>query len=170
MVAEQSLNKFQIQNDQFSLRGFVMVTMQKKNLHHSVPEVVSFNEAKSFKPIRILVVEDNQIVRLALHEMLTKLGCLADFASDGKTALALYQPYYDLILLDIGLPDFDGIIVAQTIRSIEQGKKVPIVAITSFHGDLSFRQQCESAGMDGYSPKPNQWQLQALIEQYTQIT
>src|SRR6185312_11440245 len=96
-------------------------------------------------------------------------GYLADFASDGKTALALYQSHYNLILMDIGLPDFDGIAVTKTIRSIERDKKVPIVAITS-HRDLSYRQKCLMAGMDGYSPKPNQWQLKALIEQYVERT
>lgn len=119
------------------------------------------------KTIKLLIVEDNRIVQVALQEMLAQLGYKADIASDGKTALALYNSQYHLILMDIDLPDIDGITITKVIRTIEKDRHVPIVAMTSHHDERDYQEQFRLAGIDGCSEKPDMTQLQALINKYT---
>lgn len=127
-----------------------MVNLQK-NSKQTMLKGKTTATAKS--PIlKILIVEDSFMVRAALEEMLSQLGYSADFAQDGKTALALYRSDYHLILMDIELPDIDGITITQTIRSIERDQHVPIVAISS-HTENEFKEKCFSVGMNGYSNK-----------------
>lgn len=139
---------------------------------HHVMESPAVSYQKNLQPhrakpqeVKILVVEDNMILQFALEEMLAKLGYKADFAKDGKTALALYHPGYQLILMDIDLPDVDGITVTKTIRSVERDVHVPIVAMTS-HEEKEYQNKCLRAGMDGFSNKPTLSQLQAIISKH----
>ncbi len=90
---------------------------------------------------KILIVEDNQLVQYALEAMLSKLGRKADFAPNGKKALALYNTGYRLILMDIDLPDIDGVTVTKTIREIEKAthQHVPIVAMTSHSNEPDYQ-------------------------------
>ena len=126
------------------------------------------NRRNAQQNIKILIVEDNFIVQCALKEMLSNLGHKADIAGDGKTALALYNDDYCLILMDIDLPDISGLEVTQTIRSVEREKNchVPIIAMTSHSDDPEYQDKFKAAGMDGFSGKPNAAQLKALIETY----
>ncbi len=116
----------------------------------------------------ILIVEDNQMVQLALQAMLSKLGLKADIVSDGKTALAFYNQNYCLILMDIDLPDMSGVEVTRQIRLLEKLHKhhVPIIAMTSHCDEPDYQAQFKAAGMDGCSGKPDAAQLKALIETY----
>src|SRR6185312_3560281 len=118
--------------------------------------------------IGLLIVEDNKITQCVLKEMLSNMGCKADIASDGKTALALYNQNYRLILMDLDLPDINGIEVTKTIRIVEKRKSchVPIVAMTSHADEPEYQDKCLNAGMDGFSGKPNAAQLKSLIETY----
>ncbi len=120
------------------------------------------------KNIKILIVEDNQLLQFALQAMLKNLGFKADIASDGKTALSMYNDKYCMILMDIDLPDMNGLEVTKTIRSFEKSNKshVPIVAMTSHSDEPDYQAQFKKAGMDGYSGKPDAAQLKALIETY----
>ncbi len=121
------------------------------------------------KKIKILVVEDNSIVRLYLEAMLSNLGYTADFAEDGKTALKAYSSKYHLILMDIEIPYLNGIEVTQIIRAIEKShrfKNVPIVAMTSHVDEPEYQNQCRSAGMNDICGKPTANQLKALISEY----
>ncbi len=126
------------------------------------------NEKKNNNCIKLLIVEDNQLLQYALQAMLQKLGFKADIASDGKTALAMYNDKYCLILMDIDLPDMSGLEVTKAIRSVEKTNKyhVPIVAMTSHSDEPDYQAQFKEAGMDGYSGKPDAAQLKALIERY----
>ena len=140
--------------------------MQQKNNKKTAQKlnVVS----KGSPNIKLLIVEDNQILQCCLKAMLFNLGLTADIASDGKTALALYNQNYRLILMDIDLPDINGIEVTKTIRWVEKKKSchVPIIAMTSHAGEPEYEDKCLSAGMDGFSGKPNAAQLKSLIETY----
>jgi CheY-like chemotaxis protein len=98
-----------------------------------------------------------------LVEMLKRLGYRADVAADGKEVIqALERQDYDLVLMDIKMPEMDGITATQVIRKLlpENGPK--IVAITAFalEGD---REKCLEAGMDGYISKPIQLKDLAAI-------
>jgi CheY-like chemotaxis protein len=97
-------------------------------------------------------VEDNPVNALLARALLTREGCAVDRAGGGREALeAAAQAPYDLILMDLRLPDLDGLAVTRTLRSL--GVKTPIVALTanSFEED---RQACLAAGMDDFLTKP----------------
>ncbi len=106
------------------------------------------------KPLSILVAEDNPSNQKVLVEMLKRLGYRADAVADGCEVLqALQIRPYDLIFMDIQMPELDGITATKEIRKIwpENGPKV--VAITAFAMDGD-QEKCLEAGMDGYIAKP----------------
>jgi CheY-like chemotaxis protein len=111
-------------------------------------------EAKALG-LRILVVEDNSITQEVVVVMLNQLGYPADLASNGVEALAaIYATTYDLILMDLQMPEMDGMEASRRIRSAFTVPLQPtIVAMTA---SLSLEDQliCVEAGMDQHLPKP----------------
>jgi two-component system sensor histidine kinase/response regulator len=108
------------------------------------------------KSLRILLVEDNRVNQKIAIRLLEKRGHLAVLAANGKEALdALAQASFDLVLMDVHMPDMDGIEATIAIREKEQstGLHQPIIAMTALamKGD---RERCLAAGMDGYLAKP----------------
>lgn len=103
---------------------------------------------------RILVVEDNEQNLYLMQYMLEKSGYSVVMARSGGEAIILaLQERPDLILMDIQLPDIDGLEVTRSIRASEADGWVPIVAVTSFAmtGD---REEALKAGCTGYIEKP----------------
>ena len=110
--------------------------------------------------LRVLSVDDDEINRLVLQRHLEQLGCQVKSVNDGQQAVKAFmgQPF-DLILMDLLMPEMDGFQAAREIRRLEQGAgvgiadRVRIVAITaSVVGKVE--QQCNQAGMDGFLSKP----------------
>ncbi len=105
--------------------------------------------------LRILLAEDNKINRKVAVNLLKKFGYHAEIATNGKEAVDLHSTRpYDLIFMDIQMPEMDGLEATKTIRSLKDGfKNVPIVAMTAnaMKGD---REKCLSAGMNDYISKP----------------
>lgn len=103
---------------------------------------------------KVLVVEDNEQNRYLMQFMLEKSGFNVLTAASGSEALvmALHEKP-DLVLMDIQLPDTDGLAVTRQIRKSEIDGKIPIVAVTSFAmtGD---REKALKAGCNGYIEKP----------------
>jgi PAS domain S-box-containing protein len=106
--------------------------------------------------LHILLAEDNAInQRLAVY-LLEKHGHEVVVANNGKEVLAaLARQPFDLVLMDVQMPEMDGLETTATIRAREQeqGGHVPIVAMTA-HAMESDRERCLKAGMDGYLTKP----------------
>ena len=103
---------------------------------------------------QILYVEDNPQNMRLVRKMLTSAGYQVIEAFDGFSGLqAIAEERPSLILLDINLPDIDGLEVTARIKSDPELALIPIVALTAnaMHGD---RERCLSAGCDGYIPKP----------------
>jgi len=103
---------------------------------------------------KVLVVEDNEQNRYLMEYMLEKSGYTVVLAHTGTEWLAMaIRERPDLILMDIQLPDLDGLEVTRRIRASEADGKIPIVAVTSFAmaGD---RQKALEAGCSGYIEKP----------------
>ncbi|OIZ98999.1 hypothetical protein BEV13_06410 [Rickettsiella grylli] len=105
---------------------------------------------------KILLVEDNVLAAKAAAGVLSEFNCTIDIASDGKIAMErLQKNMYQLILMDIGLPDTDGIVLAHRIR-LNQWKKnhatIPIVGLTAHIGER--KQECLDAGMNAVIHKP----------------
>jgi signal transduction histidine kinase/CHASE1-domain containing sensor protein/integral membrane sensor domain MASE1 len=102
---------------------------------------------------RILVADDNDANRLLASAFLQRLGCVAEFASDGHEAVALYrQNRYDMILMDCHMPNLDGCDAAREIRALEgDSGQVPIIAVTASVED---QPRCLESGMNGFLAKP----------------
>ncbi|WP_298624433.1 response regulator [uncultured Legionella sp.] len=104
----------------------------------------------------VLVVEDNPIAQIVAKSILSKLNCAADIAETGKKAVESWKSHhYDLIFMDIGLPDMDGYEVTHLIRVHELAKKThtPIIALTAHAGDEN-KKRCIDAGMNAVITKP----------------
>lgn len=103
----------------------------------------------------ILLVEDNLINQKVTVKVLNDSGYKSDTVTDGKEALeAIDKNNYDLILMDVQMPEMDGIKATLEIRKLKSAKcKIPIIAITA-HALMGDRERCLSAGMDDYITKP----------------
>ncbi|MCX7708983.1 MAG: PAS domain S-box protein [Clostridia bacterium] len=118
----------------------------------------------------ILLVEDNGVNQAVITRMLTKEGYRVDVANDGLEALKLHsEREYDLILMDIQMPNMDGVEATKRIREKEgPTKHTAIIALTAYalQGD---RERFLSAGMDEYLAKPvNFEELYKIIEKTTE--
>jgi CheY-like chemotaxis protein len=103
--------------------------------------------------LNILLAEDNPVNRKMALIALKKLGLKADTANNGREVLvALEEHHYDLVLMDIQMPEMDGIEATKIIRKRwSQGPK--IIVVTSFEAEMC-RDLCYNAGADDYLNKP----------------
>ncbi len=109
-------------------------------------------------PLEILLADDVEINRALVQAILEPHGHLITCAENGRLALEVYKSKcFDIVLLDIQMPEIDGLQVSMAIREYERtigrSRPVPIVAMTAFAGDED-RQVCLDAGMDDYLAKP----------------
>jgi CheY-like chemotaxis protein len=104
----------------------------------------------------ILVAEDNEFSARLLEQLLVRRGYRVRMATDGREALALASGgAFDLLLLDVHMPELDGFQVVQAIREREQtgGGHLPVIALTARSRDED-RERCLAAGMDDFLTKP----------------
>lgn len=137
------------------------------------PVLVGQNDSIEFKSgsderktLRILVADDNAVNRKVALLMLEKLGYEADFVCDGRQVLkAVAEKEYDVLLMDVQMPEMDGIETTRRICAERPRERRPrIIAMTAnaMNGD---REQCMEAGMDYYLSKPIRKQdLLAVLE------
>jgi len=108
------------------------------------------------KRLNILLAEDNAVNQKLAVSVLEKRGHSVKVAHNGRQALeALEKDTFDLILMDVQMPEMDGIEATTAIRENEKttGEHMPIIAMTA-HAMKGDRERCLSAGMDGYVSKP----------------
>ncbi|HEX4487400.1 MAG TPA: response regulator [Terriglobales bacterium] len=120
------------------------------------PLVTRHSLRESKRSLRILVAEDNPVNQTLIVRLLQKLGHTSVVAQNGKEAVALAASQkFDFILMDVQMPEMDGLTATALIRNAEKGGSthIPVYAITAraMKGDNEI---CLRAGMDGYIPKP----------------
>jgi protein-histidine pros-kinase len=109
-------------------------------------------------PLHVLLVEDNPINQKVAARLLEKAGHTVTFAINGREAVDCVQERaFDLVLMDVQMPEMDGLEATQEIRRQEAGtpRRLPIVALTA-HALNGDRERCLEAGMDAYVAKPVQ--------------
>jgi signal transduction histidine kinase/HPt (histidine-containing phosphotransfer) domain-containing protein/ActR/RegA family two-component response regulator len=107
--------------------------------------------------LRVLIAEDNRVNQIVITRLLAKQGHHVTLCADGREAVAAFEAEaFDLVLMDVQMPEMDGFAATAEIRRREAGRPgrhLPIVALTAFamSGD---RERCLAAGMDDYLSKP----------------
>jgi two-component system, sensor histidine kinase and response regulator len=110
-------------------------------------------------PLRLLLAEDNLINQTLMLRLLEKEGHSVTLVRTGRAALdALGQASFDMVLMDVQMPEMDGFEATAAIRTRERvtGAHIPLVAITA-HAMRGDRERCLQAGFDGYVSKPIQF-------------
>ena len=143
-----------------------------KTLQHKTTEninklnLVTEYEMGNKRP-KILVVEDEPLNQKIARINLETMGYEVVIANDGFEALKKFDSSYDFILMDIGLPEMDGMEVTRRIREIELSlnSHVIIIAATAFGN--SYKTPCLEAGMDDFLTKPLfEEELEAVLNKY----
>jgi CheY-like chemotaxis protein len=111
------------------------------------------------RPLRILLAEDNVLNQKLAVRLLERQGHSVTVASNGRQAIdtlfSSSSPKFDVVLMDVQMPELDGLDATKAIREREQhtGEHIPIVAMTA-HAMKGDQERCLAAGMDGYVSKP----------------
>jgi CheY-like chemotaxis protein len=155
----------------------VMNRTESEALHSPAPAHESTPPVSDTEPLRILVAEDNEFNKQHLEGLLARRGHKVSLADNGREALALLgitgdeaapgptptsatgaaplTSAFDLLLLDLQMPEVDGFQVVRAIREREQatGGRLPVIALTA-RSRIEDRERCLAAGMDDYLAKP----------------
>jgi len=117
--------------------------------------------------LRVLLAEDNKVNQLVGLKLLQKVGIRADVAENGAQAIAaVLKKTYDLILMDIQMPEVDGITATREIRTTVPRTCQPYICGLSAHATTDFQETGQRAGMDAYLTKPLDFaKLRKLLEE-----
>jgi PAS domain S-box-containing protein len=111
--------------------------------------------AEAARALSILVADDNPMIRMLTSTLLSKRGHRAELACSGKEAVAAVRgKSYDVVVMDLQMPEMDGLSAAKAIRALTGPERhVPIIALTG-NAIVGQREICLAAGMNDYLPKP----------------
>ena len=163
------------------IRGYLTKPMSRADLlealgtvlagpEEATPEVVTRHTiAESRRSVRVLLAEDNPVNQQVAVAMLVKRGHEVHVVGNGREAVdAAAEREYDVVLMDIQMPEMDGFEATQAIRATPRGAKLPIIALTA-HALSGERERCLAHGMTEYLAKPFRGhELFALVEQLSE--
>jgi two-component system sensor histidine kinase/response regulator len=170
---------------ELGVAGYLLKPVRKSELREAIARALGAREQSEAIPLiaryslqdvrepsevfNVLVVEDNLVNQRLATRLLEKRGHRTAIAASGRQALeALEAGAFDLVLMDVQMPDMDGFEATAAIRKRESptGKHQPIIALTA-HAMKGDQERCLAAGMDGYLSKPIRPQeLDAILEKY----
>jgi signal transduction histidine kinase/CheY-like chemotaxis protein len=120
------------------------------------PRILMAMAPRACRKLHILVAEDNPYNQAVIEELLLRRGHALHLAADGRAALtALEHDHFDVMLVDIHMPELDGfqVVAAQRQREQGTGRHLPVIALTA-RSASGERERCLQAGMDDYLTKP----------------
>ena len=157
---------------QSELREAIARVLGAREQKGAIPLITRFSLQDARDPtsvLRVLLAEDNPVNQLLASRLLEKRGHRVVVAANGREVLAaLEKESYDLVLMDIQMPEMDGLEATAAIREKEKGSGIhqPVIALTA-HAMKGDRERCLAGGMDGYLSKPIRLQeLDELLEAY----
>jgi signal transduction histidine kinase/CheY-like chemotaxis protein len=134
-----------------SLETFLAPDHATRSTLHPVTE----EPARPLAGLRVLVAEDNAVNQVVLQAMLAELGATCVIASNGKEALACTaSESFDVVLMDVNMPELDGLSVARALRAREAGVPTVKILATTATTDRDALEACIAAGMDAWLSKP----------------
>jgi signal transduction histidine kinase/CheY-like chemotaxis protein len=187
MLTSTELHRGAARCRELGIGAYLAKPVKESELLRAIRTVLGYDNGHAEKPsmatgldspaiqrqLRILVAEDNPVNQTLVVRLLEKKGHAVTIAETGRTALELVEREpFDLILMDIQMPEIDGLEVTATIRQRETlGRKhIPIIAMTA-HAMVGDRDRCLHAGMDHYLSKPlDPKQLFAAIEYFCLVS
>jgi two-component system sensor histidine kinase/response regulator len=171
------------------IAAYLLKPIRQSELREAVARVLSAHESRLAEPLitryslrkqiqagrtlSVLLAEDNLVNQKLASRLLEKRNHTVTIVSNGREALsALERNHYDLVLMDVQMPEMDGFEATAILRDREQatGKHQPVVAMTALamSGD---RDRCITAGMDGYLSKPiHPQELDQVLDSYLALT
>ena len=127
------------------------------DLRHRLHAEAEDGAAAGALPLKVLVAEDDQVNQKVISHLLKQLGCVVVIAHDGREAIKAYMmQHFDTVLMDMRMPEMDGLEATRQIRDHERAKekaKTPIIALTA-NATTEDREMCLNAGMDDFLSKP----------------
>ena len=157
---------------QSELREAIARVLGAREQQGAIPLITRYSLQDARDPaasLRVLVAEDNPVNQRLATRLLEKRGHRVVVVANGLEALAAVdKESFDLILMDVQMPEMDGLEATAAIRGREKGTEIhrPVIALTA-HAMKGDRERCLAAGMDGYLAKPIRPQeLDELLETY----
>jgi PAS domain S-box-containing protein len=157
---------------QSELREAIARVLGAKEQKGAMPLITRFSVQDAAEPgafLRVLLAEDNAVNQRLAVRLLEKRGHSVVVANNGLEAVqALEKESFDLVFMDVQMPEMDGLEATAAIREKEKssGQRQPIIALTA-HAMKGDREKCIAGGMDGYLTKPIRPQeLDEILEQY----
>ena len=136
----------------------VSAIQEALGLESSLPAADDEESFAAMPPMRILLADDAPVNQEVAKGLLEMGGHRVEIANNGREALALLEESeFDVVLMDLEMPELDGMSTSYIIREreLDTGAHIPIIAMTA-HATPEVRQQCASSGMDDYLTKPIQ--------------
>ncbi len=169
MVTAYGREEIMLQAESVGVAGFLIKPVNQSVLFNTIMEVFgqgmdktlrpslhhgSLEELKKIKGARVLLAEDNEINQQVAKELIEGVGLVVAIANNGREAVTMAQEQsFDLILMDIQMPEMDGFEATTQLRALEQFRELPILAMTA-HAMADDRQKSLDQGMNDHVTKP----------------